>query len=109
MLILIAILAILLRAGQWTYDRYGRPKYTQTYYIWDLLRLDGRMDIPVTLGEVSEQASLLTSSVTPDVWWFRTGSVTPFFLSKSLIVRHTATGHQQVAEWLRRRRQRLYL
>lgn len=105
LLVLIAILAILLAAGQLAYDRYGGQTLVKTYYVGDLIRPGGQTGVSPTMPEL---AAILKFSVTPDVWWFRTGSVTPFFLSKSLIVRHTAAGHQQVAEWLRQRRQRLY-
>jgi hypothetical protein len=104
MLALIAILAILLGVGQWVYDRYGRTTVTKTYYIGDLIRSEGQNGVNPAMAEFSEQAALLKSSVTPDVWWLGTRSVTPFPLSTSLIVRHTEAGHQEVAEWLRQRR-----
>ncbi len=45
--------------------------------------------------------------LTRDAWRLGPGQVIPFFLTKSLIVRHTEEGHQQVSEWLRQRRERL--
>jgi hypothetical protein len=107
-LILIAILAILVRAGQWANDRYGGRTLVKTYYVGDLIQPHGPIGVPATMGELSQQAALLKSSVTPDVWWVRTRSVTPVPVSRSLIVRHTEAGHQQVAKWLRQRRESLY-
>jgi hypothetical protein len=69
MLVLIAILAILLGVGPWAYDRYGRQAVAKTYYIGDLIRPDGQIAVAPTLAELSEQAALLKSSVTPDAWW----------------------------------------
>jgi hypothetical protein len=108
LLVLIAILGILLGVGKWAHDRYGGQTFVKTYYVGDLIRHDGQTGVSPTIGDLSEQAAILKSSVTPDVWWLSTRSVTPFFLSKSLIVRQTEWGHQQVADWLRQQRKSLY-
>lgn len=107
MLMLIAISAILLGAGQWAYDRYVGQTWVKVYYVGDLITPTGQIGVPAPLAELSKQAAILKASVTPDVWWVRTRSVTPFPLSMSLIVSHTDAGHQQVDEWLRRQRKLL--
>jgi hypothetical protein len=104
LLTVVALLAVLLGTGRWAYYRYINQTITKTYYIGDLIRPDGQIGVYPTMAELSAQAVLLKSSVTPDVWWFGTRSVTPFPVSMSLIIRHTEAGHQQVAEWLRERR-----
>jgi hypothetical protein len=109
MLILVAILALLLGPGRWAYDRYLGRTLVKTYYIGDLVggtsrSPKGQTGFLAKVAVLSEQAALLKSSVTPDVWWVRTRSVTPSPLSMSLIIRHTDAGHRQVAEWLRQQR-----
>jgi hypothetical protein len=103
-LILIAIVATLLVAGRWAYDRYGGQTFVQTYYVGDLIAPTGWISSPAIVAELPKQAALLKASVTPDVWWLRSRSVTPFPPAVSLIVSHTSSGHQQVKEWLRHQR-----
>jgi hypothetical protein len=109
MLVLIAILALLLG---WAYDRYVRPGYAQTYYVGDLIRPDGQVGVPADMAAaLMEQAALLKSSVTPDVWWLwwlTTRWVDPLPTGSRLIVCHTEEGHKQVADWLRQRRRDLH-
>jgi hypothetical protein len=79
------------------------------YYVGDLIRPYGPIiDVPFTLGELSDQAAILRSSITPDVWWLGTRSVTPNTANGCLTVRHTEEGHRQVAEWLNERRDLMY-
>src|SRR5438270_297821 len=109
LLVLVAILAILLGPGRWAYDRYlGQPR-VKAYYIGDLIlgtnrSPKGQTGPPARAAVLSEQAAILKASVTPDVWWVPTRSVTPSPVSMSLVIRHTDAGHRQVAEWLRQRR-----
>lgn len=108
-LLLIAVLAMLLRAGRWTDDRYGGRTRIKHHDVGDLIRPYGPIiDVPFTIGELSDQAALLRSSITPDVWWLGTRSVAPYAAAGCLTVRHTDAGHRQVAEWLLERRDRMY-
>src|SRR6266576_370747 len=108
MLLLVAIWAIFLAAWHWADDRYCRPRFTKTYYVGDLLRPDGQIGARPTKAKVAELAELLQSSVTPDVWWFKLGSVRPYPLESSLNVRHTVADHWQVETWLSERRKALH-
>jgi hypothetical protein len=108
MMALVAISALLIIAGQWGYERYGRRTTMRVYFIGDLMRPEGQIATSPTAAEFSEQVSLLKSSITPDRWWLGNRSVTPSATNLSLIVGQTEDGHQQVAEWLRQRRERTY-
>jgi hypothetical protein len=107
MLMLIAILAIVFRAGQWADDRYGGQTFVTVYYVGDLITPSGQIGSPTRVAELSKQAALLKASVTPDVWWVGTRVVSPFPPGPSLIVRHSQAGHKQVNEWLRQQRKLL--
>jgi RNA polymerase sigma factor (sigma-70 family) len=99
---------------------------TVTYYVGDLLPrhlVQGALDpkspwLPVEMNRITE---LLTSSVAPGTWRVYEpgrggasgvvknghepiGSVTPFLMSASLIIRHTNEVHNEVAGWLGRLR-----
>ena len=112
---LIAVIAVLLVSGRWAYDRYFREGTTKVYYVGDLIGVTAKKlrqpggGIPTQLtAELPRQAAILKSSITPDVWWFGTRSVNPSLPLMGLTVRHTEEGHQQVAAWLKQRRDRLY-
>jgi hypothetical protein len=64
MLMLIAILAILLEAGQWAHNRYGGQAWVKVYYIGDLITPTGQIGVPAPVAELSKQAALLKASVT---------------------------------------------
>ena len=64
--------------------------------------------LPSLNAKLAEEANLLKSSITPDVWWFSTRTVSPFPAAASLTIVHTEEGHQQVAAWLRERRDRYW-
>jgi hypothetical protein len=104
LIVLIAVVAVLL----WGYDRYGGMSYSVAYYVGDLVRsADGR-EIPVNQAELAKLAVRLKSeTVGPDVWWLRRGSVTPFVLSHSLIVRLPPSGQRRAQDWLLQERRRL--
>jgi len=104
MLAVIAILAAILGVGRWVYDRYASRTVTITYYVGDLIRPAVGGGGTAGLNGLPAQALLLKASVTPDAWRWGTRSVTPFYLSQSLIVRHTEAGHLEVQAWLRRQR-----
>ncbi|WP_165069091.1 hypothetical protein [Paludisphaera rhizosphaerae] len=113
MLILIALLAVALGVGRWVYWRYLRQGVVHTYYVGDLAEIPPAATrpgviSPQALATLNGEADLLKSSITPDVWWLGTRSVSPFPTSAALVVRHTEAGHAQVAEWLRRRRDLFY-
>ena len=107
MFILVMIVALLLTTGRWAYHRYAGPVVTKVYYVGDLVRPDGDIGTPATMTELSDQATLLKSSITPEVWWLPTRAVTPAPSAFSLIVRHNQVGHEYVKSWLRQRRDRL--
>jgi hypothetical protein len=107
MTILIAIVAVLLGACHWAYDRYGGQTFVTVYYVGDLITASGQIGSPARIAELSKQAALLQESVTPDVWWVGTRVVSPFPPGPSLIVRHSHAGHEQVNEWLRQQRKLL--
>jgi len=89
----------------------------KTYYVGDLLPpkpREGPASVPVDMWPIIE---LITSAVAPGTWKARdpagqdvpaadgrpgvVGSITPFYLSTSLIIRHTAEIHDQVQNQLR--------
>jgi hypothetical protein len=113
LLFLIAFVAVALAVGRWGYPRYFSRGFTKTYYVGDLLGVrlrpgGGIMTAPNHNSKLAEEAALLKSSITPDVWWFGTRTVSPFPLSASLRVVHTKEGHELVAAWFRQRRDRFF-
>ena len=110
MMVLVGILAIFLGLGRWAYLRYAGKVVTRGYYVGDLIHPNANRVLSVSKAELNEQAELLKSSVTPEVWWLETGraSVTPVPLSESLLIRHTEHGHQQIGAYFQQRRDRLY-
>ena len=113
MLTVIALLAVSLALGRWAYFRYANPGITKIYYVGDLMGVTAGMlrssgGIPAQIkSKLAEEALDLKSSITPDAWWFGTRSVKPFPAAMSLVVVHTTEGHQQVASWMKQRRDRL--
>jgi hypothetical protein len=114
MLVVIAFMAVSLGLGRWAYFRYASPGITRTYYVGDLMGVTAEVlrspgGIPAQLkAKLPEEALVLKSTITPDVWWFDTRSVKPFPAAMSLVVIDTPEGHQQVASWMKQRRDRLY-
>jgi hypothetical protein len=113
MLGMIALTAVVLAVGRWGYYRYVDHGFAKTYYVGDLMEVSvrpggGVITLPNHNAKLAEQAALLKSSITPDVWWFGTRTVNPFPLSASLRVVHTKAGQKQVATWLEQRRTRFY-
>jgi hypothetical protein len=107
MSILIVIVAVLVGAGRWVYDRYGGQTFVKVYYVGDLMTPSGQIGSPARVAELSKQAALLKASVTPDVWWVGTRVVSPFPPGPSLIVRQSQARHNQVDDWLRQQRKLL--
>jgi hypothetical protein len=87
--------------GIGVFDRYAYTTIIQTYYVGDLLPRNSAQ----FSAEVPRIAELLKSSATHDIWSSRNRSITPFPLSLSLIISDSKSGHQQVADWLRKRRE----
>jgi hypothetical protein len=111
MLAVIALLAVLLAIGRWGHYRYLSRGITKTYFLGDLIevRLVFRGAIPANVNsKLAEQAELLKSSITPDVWWFPTRTVNPFPAAASLTIVHTKEGHEQVGAWFKERRNRFW-
>jgi hypothetical protein len=108
MMAFVGILAIVLGVGRWAYLRYAGKVVTKAYYVGDFLRPPDKLGIPITNAELNQQAKLLKSAVTPEVWWLGQGSITPFPLGMSLIIRHTENGHDQIEAYLRKRRDVFY-
>jgi hypothetical protein len=114
MLVVVALLAVLLGPGRLAYFRYASPGITKSYYVGDLMGVTAGMlrspgGIPAQImAKLPEEALFLKSSITPDAWWFGTRSVKPFPAATSLVVIHTTEGHQQVASWMKQRRDRFY-
>jgi hypothetical protein len=114
MLVVIALLAVALELGQRAYFRYASPGVMQSYYVGDLMGVTADMlrsadGIPAQLkAKLSDEALFLKSSITPDIWRFGTRSVKPYPAAMCLVVIHTTEGHQQVASWMKQRRDCLY-
>jgi hypothetical protein len=83
---------------------------TKVYFVGDLLGLPPGKAIPKDAGiDMTPVIQLITSTVARDTW--RTsdtapavmpvGSITPFFLSQSVIIRHTDEVHKEVGALLR--------
>ncbi len=107
LLAVIAGVAVLLALGRWGHNRYLSPGITKTYYLGDMMRFilpTPKARLASINANLAEAAALLKSSITPDVWWFSTRKVSPFPAAASLTIVHTKEGHQQVAAWLRERR-----
>jgi hypothetical protein len=118
---MVMFLTIFTWFGIRVFDRYAYTTITQTYFVGDLLPRDSAQlrtelskfyvgdllprDSAQLRTELSKFAELLKSSATHDIWSSRNRSVTPFSLSLSLIVSDSRSGHQQVAAWLRKRRE----
>jgi hypothetical protein len=100
LLMLVVISALSTWCGIGVFDRYACTPITKTYYAGDLLGSDGA---PVAT-ELSRFAERLKSSAPRDIWSSRNRSITPFFLSASLVVRDSKSGHQRVSDWLRKQR-----
>jgi hypothetical protein len=101
LLMLVVISAFSTWCGILVFDRYACKDYSKSYYVGDLVHLDSPQQMATELPKFAE---LLKSSTPPDRWSSRNRSITPFFLSVSLIVRDSESGHQRVADWLRERR-----
>jgi hypothetical protein len=106
---------------------------TRPYYIGDLILSEPpvpsdaarKTGVDKPLVDMGPMIELITSSVAPGTWdvWDTSeklgprgvanksaiGSITPFYLSPSLIIRHTAEVHDQVANRLRLLRRIRYL
>ncbi len=115
MLVVIAVFAVILTIGRWSYYRYVCRGITKNYYVGDLIGVTLQMvppaggRFPASLNaQLAKEAVDLKSSVTPDVWWFGARTVTPFLSAASLTVGHTKDGHSQVAAWLKERRKQFY-
>jgi hypothetical protein len=117
MLGVIALLAILLAIGRWSYSRYISRGITKTYYVGDLVgvwvqpdgsivfRASKSIVFPASLNsKLTDEANLLKSSITPDVWWFGTRTVSPAPPAAGLTVLQTKEGHEKVAAWFKQRR-----
>jgi hypothetical protein len=108
----IALLAVLLAIGRWGYSRYVRRGFTKTYYIGDLIGVSVRPASvtfpPSHNSKLADEAILLKSSITPEVWWFGTRTVSPFLPSAGLMVLHSKEGHEKVASWFKQRRTSFY-
>ncbi|WP_422926704.1 RNA polymerase sigma factor [Singulisphaera sp. PoT] len=94
--------------------------FAKPYYVGDLLGVlaDAR-DAVGTRRRVNFDplVEIITSTIEPDTWVYvdpisgqtspsqaqtdRQGSITPFFLSTSLIIRHTAKTHEKLAKFLK--------
>ncbi|MFI5456316.1 MAG: RNA polymerase sigma factor [Isosphaerales bacterium] len=107
-------------------------RYVKTYYVGDVVRMDpfkGPVPTPSTgtqpMVEVTPIIELITSTVAPGTWQVGdglgheissnivggrrgqtkpVGSITPFFLSISLIIQCTPEAHKEIASLLRRLR-----
>jgi hypothetical protein len=109
LMILVAIAALVIHFAPGIYDRFAGPRFNKTYYVGDFLSEEGSVvGSPTSKAELSEQAVVLKSSVTPYAWWLADRSVTPSSSNLTLTVRHTEAGHEQVGAWLREKRRRLY-
>jgi hypothetical protein len=124
LLLLVMFLTTFTWYGLRVFDRYAYTTITQTYYVGDLLPRDSAQlrtelskfyvgdllprDFAQLRTELSKFAELLKSSATHDIWSSRNRSVTPFSPSLSLTVSDSRSGHQQVADWLRKRREEKY-
>ncbi len=103
LLFAIALLAVLLSVGMAVQDRYFRVKSTRVYSVADLMD-----PAAPTTTELPRLASVLSTAPMADTWWSPKPTITPFFFDKSLIVRHTPKGHDQLIAWLRQERRRRY-
>ena len=112
MLGVIALLAVLLAIGRWCYPRYISRGFAKTYYIGDLIGArvgPGGSVFPASLNStLADEANLLKSSITPDMWWFGTRTVSPFPPAAGLTVLQTKEGHEKVAAWFKQRRLSFY-
>src|SRR5690349_12881505 len=99
-LIVILISALSAWYGIGVFDRYAPTPITKTYYAGDLLGPDGAQ----VATDLLRFAELLKISTPGDMWSSRNRSITPFYLSAGLILRDSSSGHQRVADWLRKQR-----
>lgn len=101
----IAVVALLAWGGKLMAVRQGYgATYSMTYYVGDLLPPRSG---PLTENEMTSVVVPLKTSVPRDGWSSGERSVTPFFLTSSVIVRDTKAGHAQIRAWLDQRRSRL--
>jgi hypothetical protein len=100
LLIIIVVAALSTWGGLGVFDHYVCTPITKVYYVGDLLHPDAAQEA----ADLPKLAELLKSEAPRDMWSSRNRSVTPFFLSASLIVRDSNSGHQRVADWLRKHR-----
>jgi hypothetical protein len=98
----LAVATILLWVGLGLWDRVTAKRIVKTYYVGDLLKTAGPEDVG---RELSRCVGTVTSAVPLGFRWSRPRSVKPFPLTLSLIVDDTEPGHDQVATWLRERRE----
>jgi hypothetical protein len=113
LLLLVMFLTIFTWYGLRVFDRYAYTTITQMYYVGDLLPRDYVADLlpcdsAQVRTELSKFAELLKSSAPHDIWSSRNRSVTPYSLPLCLIVSDSRSGHQQVADWLLKRREEKY-
>ncbi len=94
--------AVVLEFGFFVQQRDFTPGILMVYSVADLIGPSvPASQVPAELDRV---ASRLRASVTPDVWWSPRRSVTPFLLSRSLIVEHSGVGHSKVVSWIHEQR-----
>lgn len=109
MTLLVEILAVALAVGQWAKERMATPTVPRTYYVGALLEppVNGKHDNGSRA--LTNLASRLKWSVTPDAWWLWGHTVTPFYLSQSLIVRTSEGGHQRVVACMKDEKKQIEL
>lgn len=100
LLLLVLISAVASWFGVGAYERYCVVRSTRTYPVADLVAQNG--------GRPDANLAKLSSELrdeTAQGWWpVRDAEIRVFPLSLSIIVRDTAVGHQQVKNWLDKRR-----
>lgn len=101
MMAAVAVVALVMGAVVFCYDRYVSVGVNKAYFVGDLIPEEDREKIGDALPALGKQ---FQASVTPDVWWSPRRRVTPFFMSQSLIIRHSESGHRQIAAWLQGQR-----
>jgi hypothetical protein len=101
LLLFVMFAAIFTWSGIGVFDRYFDTTITKTYYVGDLLPRSSAQ-VGTDLAKFGDQLKI---SVPHDIWSSRNRSVTPFFPSVSLIVRDSTSGHQRIADWLRKQRE----
>lgn len=74
--------------------------------VYPVADLVGRADLGPRFGDLNGVAGAVLKDVPGDRWSPRPRSITPFFLSRSLIVRNSPSGHELVARHLKALRTR---